>query len=60
MMFREAAQIAKAAMPKRLWLTHFSPAMPWPEEYMDGVREIFPDAVAGCDGMSLEIGFEEE
>ncbi|MCR5283190.1 MAG: ribonuclease Z [Lachnospiraceae bacterium] len=60
MMFQEAARIARAAGPKQMWLTHFSPAMPWPNEYMDSVKQIFPDAVAGTDGMSIEIGFEEE
>ena len=60
MMFTEAAALARAAGPVRMWLTHYSPAMPRPEEYMDSVRSIFPQAVAARDGQSIEIGFDEE
>ncbi len=60
MMFTEAAAIARSARPERLWLTHYSPAMPKPEEYMEPVRKIFPGAVAARDGQSIEIGFKEE
>ena len=60
MMFREAAKLAQQAQPKRFWLTHYSPAMPRPDDYMDEVRRLFPPAVAARDGQSVEIGFEEE
>ena len=60
MMLTEAAGLAAKARPRRLWLTHYSPAMPHPEEYMDEVRRIFPEAVAARDGQSLELGFEDE
>lgn len=30
-----------------MWLTHFSPSLVHPEEYMDGVREIFPNSYVG-------------
>ena len=59
MMFDEAAQIARSAGPRQLWLTHYSPAMPKPEEYMESVRRIFPAAVAARDGQTIEIGFED-
>ncbi len=59
MMMREAAQIAAKANPKQFWLTHYSPAMPWPEDHMQPVREIFPGAIAAKDGQSIELGFEE-
>jgi cystathionine beta-lyase family protein involved in aluminum resistance len=55
----EAAQIAKEAKVKEMWLTHYSPSLNRPEEYMDKVREIFPHAKAGKDGMSVELLFEE-
>ncbi len=31
-----------------------------PDDYMDKVREIFPNAWPGKDGKSLELKFEEE
>lgn len=60
MMMSEAAQIARDAGVRRLWLTHYSPAMPQPELYIDAAREVFPGAVLGADGMSEELGYEEE
>ena len=60
MTFYEAAALAKEANPKALWLTHYSPSLTRPEEYMDEVREIFPAAKAARDGWSLELRFEDE
>ncbi len=56
----EAARLAKEAQPKELWLTHYSPSLTRPEEYMDKVREIFPNAVAARDGRTAKLQFEEE
>ena len=58
MTFYEAAQLAKDAEVGELWLTHYSPSMPYAEEYMDEVRKIFPGAKAGKDKMSTELKFE--
>ena len=60
MTFAEAARIAKEAQPKEMWLTHFSPSLNRPEEYMDDVRRIFPRAKAGKDGKTKELKFDEE
>lgn len=60
MTFYEAAQIAKDAEVKRLWLTHFSPSLMHPQEYMPAVKKIFPNAKAGKDGKSIDLLFEEE
>ncbi len=60
MTFYEAAQLAKDAKVQELWLTHYSPSLARPEEYMDDVRAIFPYAKAGKDGMSAELVFSEE
>ncbi|MFQ6804863.1 MAG: ribonuclease Z [Lachnospiraceae bacterium] len=60
MTFREAARLAREAQPKELWLTHFSPSLVKPEEYMAQVREIFPNACAGKDGKSVDLAFEED
>lgn len=56
----EAAALAKQARPKSLWLTHYSPSLTRPEEFMDKVREIFPNAVAAKDGRTIELEFDEE
>lgn len=60
MTFYEAAALAKAAGVPELWLTHFSPSLTRPEEYMQKVREIFPAAYAAKDGKTVELDFEKE
>ncbi len=56
----EAAKIARAANVPELWLTHYSPSLLNPEEYMSEVRKIFPAAVAARDGRTKELNFEED
>lgn len=58
MTFYEAAKLAKEADVGEMWLTHYSPSLTRPEEYMDEVRKIFPRAKAGKDKMSVELAFE--
>ena len=58
MTFYEAAHLAKDAQVKEMWQTHYSPSLTRPEEYMDEVRRIFPEAKAGKDRMSRELAFE--
>ena len=60
MMFTEAAQIAKEAGAKALWLTHFSPSLPDPESYLPLAREIFPQTVCPHDGAEIDLQFTEE
>ena len=60
MTFYEAARLAKEADCKEMWLTHYSPSLPRPEDYMDAVRKIFPRSVAGKDGKSVELRFDDE
>mgnify|MGYP002337822547 FL=1 len=59
MTFKEAAQLAKRANPKEMWLTHFSPSLVKPAMYMDTVTEIFENAKPGKDGMSVDLMFED-
>lgn len=59
MTFYEAAKLAKEAEVSEMWLTHYSPSLTRPEEYMDEVRAIFPNAKAGKDRMSVELDFPE-
>lgn len=60
MTFYEAAHLAKEAEVKEMWLTHYSPSLTRPEFFMEEVREIFPQAKAGSDSMSVELDFPEE
>ena len=59
MTFYEAAKIARDAKVKEMWLTHYSPSLTRPEEFMDDVRKIFPNAIAGKDRMTVELDFPE-
>lgn len=60
MTFYEAAHLAKNAGVKELWLTHYSPSLTRPEEFMKAVRKIFPQSYAGKDGKSVDLLFDEE
>ncbi len=59
MTFYEAAQIAQEADVGEMWLTHYSPSLNRPEEYMDEVKKIFPRAVAAKDGRTMELVFSD-
>lgn len=59
MTFYEAAELAKRAKVEELWLTHYSPSLIHPENYMGDVRKIFPNAYPGKDRKFREIGFDE-
>ncbi|MCI5492946.1 MAG: ribonuclease Z [Lachnospiraceae bacterium] len=59
MTFCEAAELAKQAEVKSLWLTHFSPSLVHAENYMNEVRSIFAEAHLGKDGKTIELDFEE-
>ena len=56
----EAAKIARDAEVPELWLTHYSPSLMRPEEFIADVRKIFPNSVAARDGRTIELKFEED
>ncbi len=60
MTFYEAAKMAKDAEVKEMWLTHYSPSLVNPSEFMPEVKKIFPASKAAKDGRSVELRFEEE
>ena len=60
MTFYEAADMAKRAGVKELWLTHFSPSLVHAEDYMPQVRDIFANAYLGKDAKSVELMFDED
>lgn len=58
MTMKEAAHLAKEAGVGQMWLTHYSPSLVHPEEYLDSAREIFPATIAAKDGRTLEMNYE--
>lgn len=56
----EAAELAKKAKPREMWLTHYSPSLTRPDEFIDKVRKIFPKTKAARDGWTMELTFDEE
>lgn len=53
----EAAELAKAAKVPEMWLTHYSPSMVHPEEYIEKVRAIFSQTKIPRDGWVKTINF---
>ena len=53
----EAARMAAKANVQELWLTHYSPSLIRPDEYINEVRKIFPATVAARDGRNVELKF---
>ena len=59
MTFYEAADLAKRAEVTEMWLTHYSPSLTHPEEYMDEVKKIFPNSIAAKDKRTVELTFSD-
>lgn len=59
MTFSEAAALAKKANVKELWLTHFSPSLVAPKEYIHEAKNIFPNAYVGVDRKIKTLMFQE-
>jgi len=59
MLFSEAATIAKQADVKEMWLTHYSPSLTDPEEFLSNATDIFPNTKPGYDRKTTTIKFEE-
>lgn len=55
----EAAELAKRAQVSEMWLTHYSPSLLHPEEYMKEVKKIFANAYAGKDRKSLTLEYRD-
>lgn len=59
MTFSEAANIAKNANVKELWLTHFSPSMEDENLYLNNAKNVFKNTKLGFDRAQREIKYEE-
>jgi len=60
MTFCEAAKIAKKAGVKELWLTHYSPSLTRPEDFINEAKRIFPNTKAGRDRKSITLKFDND
>ena len=57
---RETGALAAEAGVRRLWLTHYSAAVTDLAPGLAAAQRADPDAVAGTDGMRLELDFDKE
>ncbi len=60
MTFREAALIAREAGVKELWLTHYSPSLVRPQDFLAEAAEVFPNSLAARDRSVVTLRFEED
>lgn len=60
MTFYEAADLAKRANVTDLWLTHYSPSLVHPEQYLHDVRKIFNQTYVCKDGKSVTLEFDKD
>ena len=59
MMFLEAGLLARQGKVRELWLTHYSPSLIEPEEYIECVRTIFANTVKGEDLLKKTIKYND-
>jgi ribonuclease Z len=58
--FAEAATTARDGLARELWLTHFSPALAHPNDFLQNATDIFPTTKVGEDGMTTTLSFTED
>ncbi|MCI5792081.1 MAG: ribonuclease Z [Lachnospiraceae bacterium] len=59
---QEAVHMAAEAKvsPRQMWLTHYSPSMINPKQYLDELKKVFPAVKCGKDGMTAELNYDED
>lgn len=60
MTFKEASKLAIGAGVKKLFLTHFSPALINPEEYIHNAKDEFKESYLAHDRLIESISFDKE
>lgn len=60
MTFGEAAKLAKTAKVSELWLTHYSPSLTRPEDYIGEARKVFSNTKLGRDKKSIILDFDKD
>jgi len=60
MTFAQATRLARDARVSKVWLTHFSPKVEYPEQYLERMRRIFPGVEIGTPGLKTTLAFVDE
>ncbi len=60
MLFSEAAEIARRGRVRELWLTHYSPSLTDPGEWMEEATRIFPNTRLGYDRMAATLRYPSD
>ena len=60
MTFREAANLANLGDVKQLLLTHFSPSLENPYDYIENAISVFNNTIIGEDRLELHLNFDDE
>ena len=60
MTFREAAVLAQHSAARRLWISHFSPALEEPRAFATNATSVFPPTTVGYDGLTIDLPFRDE
>lgn len=59
MTMQEAALLAREAGVPRVWLTHYSPSLMKPQQFLEEIQQIYPNVICGKDGQSIDLCFED-
>ena len=59
MTFRESASLANAGNVDKLLLTHFSPSIENPKDFIQNATNLFEDTIIGEDGLTLKLSYTE-
>ena len=60
MTFYEAATMAKEADVAQMWLTHYSPSLTRPQDYINDAKKIFARTELGKDKKSITLEFDKD
>ena len=60
MLFSEAAEVARAGQVEELWLTHYSPSLSNPQEWLEEATRILPNTKAGYDRMTTTLRYPSD
>lgn len=60
MIFAEAAQLAKMAGVTEMWLTHYSPSINKPADFLREATYVFRNTTLGKDGMQKTLKYVDE
>lgn len=59
MTFRESASLANAGNVDKLLLTHFSPSIENPKDFIENATNLFKETIIGEDGLTLKLSYKD-